>query len=136
MNLSGEAVRRLIGDAEGFDPSRLLVVCDDTALPLGRLRVRRKGSDGGHNGLRSVIDVLGVRDFPRLRLGIGSPPEGVEQADFVLSDFPSGELETAREVVARAADCVELWALEGVDAAMNRFNAAEEDEPRPGEETD
>lgn len=136
MNLSGDAVRLLLGGGEGFDPSGLLVVCDDTALPLGRLRVRKKGSDGGHNGLRSVIGALGSRDFPRLRLGVGPPPEGVDQADFVLAGFLQQEVETAREMVARAADCVEVWVLDGVDAAMNRFNAPGGEEASPGEETD
>jgi PTH1 family peptidyl-tRNA hydrolase len=136
MNLSGEAVRSLIGSREGFDPSRFLVVCDDTALPLGRLRVRKKGSDGGHNGLRSIIDTMGVRDFPRLRLGVGPPPDGVDHADFVLAEFLTHEVETAQEMVARAADCVELWVLDGVETAMNRFNAFGGEEAPSGEETD
>lgn len=136
MNLSGEAVSLVTGRSEGFNPSKLLVVCDDTALPLGRLRIRKKGSDGGHNGLRSVIEVLGVRDFPRLRLGVGPPPEGIDHADFVLSEFLAQELETARDMAARAADCVAVWVLDGVDAAMNRFNALEGEEGASGEETD
>jgi PTH1 family peptidyl-tRNA hydrolase len=123
MNLSGTAVR-LISDAdrEGFDPSGLLVVCDDTALPLGRQRLRAKGSDGGHNGLASIIEALGTERFPRLRLGVGPVPEGVEQADFVLTAFARDELDSARELAVRAADCVESWVREGVDAAMTRFN--------------
>jgi PTH1 family peptidyl-tRNA hydrolase len=121
MNLSGEAVG-WIASREGFEPAALLVVCDDTALPLGRLRLRGKGSDGGHNGLGSIIETLGTTGFPRLRLGIGPVPEDVDQADFVLTPPSGSEVERAREMVARAADCVELWVREGTDAAMSRFN--------------
>lgn len=129
MNLSGEAITALNGEA-AVDPSRLLVVCDDTALPLGRLRLRKKGSDGGHNGLRSIIEALGTNEFARLRLGVGPVPEGTEQADFVLTAFPDAQLAIAREMIVRAADCVEAWVVDGVDGAMNRFNV-----PAP-EETD
>jgi len=136
MNLSGLAVRAKVGAGEGFDPKSLLVVCDDTALPLGRLRLRSKGSDGGHNGLGSIIEILGTRQFPRLRLGVGPVPEGVDQADFVLSAFQRPAREKADEAVASAADCVETCVLEGVDAAMTRFNVrggAEEVADGPGD---
>jgi PTH1 family peptidyl-tRNA hydrolase len=121
MNLSGEALTALNGEV-AVAPSRLLVVCDDTALPLGRLRLRKKGSDGGHNGLRSIIEALGTNEFSRLRLGVGPVPEGTEQADFVLTAFPDAQLAIAREMIVRAADCVEAWVIDGVDGAMNRFN--------------
>jgi PTH1 family peptidyl-tRNA hydrolase len=122
MNLSGRVVR-ILANREDFDPSRLLVVCDDTALPLGRLRLRQKGSDGGHNGLRSIIEALGHQDFARLRLGVGPVPEGVDHADYVLTAFPTAEEESAREMTARAADCVETWTAGEIEAAMGRFNA-------------
>ncbi|MCK4774515.1 MAG: aminoacyl-tRNA hydrolase [Candidatus Krumholzibacteria bacterium] len=133
MNLSGDALRLLTGSEE-FDPTDLLVVCDDTALPLGRIRLRKKGSDGGHNGLQSIIEALGTREFARLRLGVGSAPEETDQADFVLSVFPAGLVEPAREMVARAAECVEAWVAEGTNAAMNRFNVQPGDSS--SEETD
>jgi len=121
MNLSGRAVDEF-ALGEGFDPARMLVVCDDTALPLGSLRLRKKGSDGGHNGLASIIESLGTTEFPRLRLGIGPVPENTDQADFVLSSLAGTEVETARELAARAANCVEAWVGDGIDAAMSRFN--------------
>jgi len=133
MNLSGDAVRSLTGDEE-FDPTGLLVVCDDTALGLGRIRLRKKGSDGGHNGLQSIIEVLGTREFVRLRLGVGPVPEKLDQADFVLSVFPAETVEPAREMVCRAAECVEAWVAEGANAAMNRFNIQPGDSS--SEETD
>ena len=122
MNLSGEA---LLEFCEGMvlAPSGLLVVCDDTALPLGRVRLRKSGSDGGHNGLKSIIASLGSDEFPRLRLGVGPVPDGVDHATFVLSEFGASEMETAREMVARAADCVEMVVGNGLEAAMNVFNA-------------
>ncbi len=133
MNLSGDALRLLTGDEE-FDPTGLLVVCDDTALPLGRIRLRKKGSDGGHNGLQSIIEALGTREFARLRLGVGPVPEKTDQADFVLSVFPNGMVEPAREMVSRAAECVEAWVAEGANTAMNRFNVQPGDSS--SEETD
>jgi PTH1 family peptidyl-tRNA hydrolase len=132
MNLSGRVVRTL-AEREGFDPSRLLVVCDDTALPLGRLRLRQKGSDGGHNGLRSIVETLGSSGFARLRLGVGPVPDGADQADYVLAAFPAAQTESAREMTVRAADCVEAWAIEGVEAAMSRFNVRAGGEAAPEE---
>jgi PTH1 family peptidyl-tRNA hydrolase len=122
MNLSGDAVAEL--DA---DPAALLVVCDDLALPLGRLRLRTKGSDGGHNGLRSITEQLGTSGFARLRLGIGPLPEDADQADFVLTGFRPRDRKIADSMAARAADCVESCLRDGFDAAMSRFNAREED---------
>ena len=132
MNLTGRAVDQF-ASRDGFHPAGLLAVCDDTALPLGRLRLRRKGSDGGHNGLASIIDALGTSEFPRLRLGVGPVPESTDQADFVLAAFGADEVDTARSMVARAADCVECWVREGVDAAMTRFNTRDADGTTKGE---
>jgi PTH1 family peptidyl-tRNA hydrolase len=133
MNLTGKAVRKL-ASARHFDPAALLAVCDDTALPLGLLRLRAKGSDGGHNGLRSVIEALGTSEFPRLRLGVGPVPEIVDQAEFVLAGFETSEVKPARSMVSRAADCVEWWAREGIDKAMSRFNTRDTGEPAPPDE--
>ena len=125
MNLSGEAVRQA-ADFYKLPPERVLVISDDIALPPGRLRVRKGGSAGGHNGLKNIIQHLGTDQFPRLRLGVGEKPHpDYDQAEWVLSKF-RGEDKTAMErAVSRAADAVECILTDGLDAAMNRFNAAE-----------
>jgi len=121
MNLSGEAVA---GVVKYFDCALddLLVVCDDVNLDLGRMRLRRSGSDGGHNGLKSIIRHLHSQDFARLRLGVGAPPEGREMMNYVLGVFRRGERPVVHEVVERAAQAVETWVYHGSDEAMNRFN--------------
>jgi PTH1 family peptidyl-tRNA hydrolase len=118
MNESGAAVSRVAG----LSPAGLLVVSDDLNLPLGRLRFRMGGGSGGHNGLASIIDRLGTEAFPRLRLGIGGAPGGIDWADFVLTDFPAEERETADALVEAAADAVELAVRRGLHAAMQRYN--------------
>lgn len=118
MNNSGEVVGRISRRSEdGF-----VVVCDDTSLPLGKLRIRPRGSDGGHNGLYSVIHHLGTQDFSRLRIGVGPLPVGMTMTDFVLAPFPAEELPVVKEAVARAADAVQIICRQGVAAAMNKFN--------------
>jgi len=120
MNLSGDAVR----EAAAFykvPPERVLVVSDDITLPLGTLRLRRSGSAGGHNGLKSVISVLGD-GFPRLKIGVGKPPEGYDVVDWVLSTFRGPDAETIAAAARRAADAVDCVIAEGVDKAMNKFN--------------
>ncbi len=134
MNLSGEPVARLILE-HASSPSDLVVVVDDVALPLGRLRVRERGSDGGHNGLRSLAASLDSFDFPRVRIGVGLPDAPVEPeaeetpalarpdlADYVLGEFTAEEIPRLREVVGLAADAVTCLVQEGPAAAMNRFN--------------
>lgn len=121
MNRSGGPVRRLL-HSDAVPPEATLIVCDDIALPLGSLRIRRRGSDGGHNGLSSVFGALGTRDVPRMRLGVGAPPSAREQSDYVLDRFRSDETETAGELVARAALAIECAVSDGIDTAMNRFN--------------
>lgn len=130
MNASGEAVARITAFHK-VEPGDLLVVVDDAQLPLGRLRLRRSGSSGGHNGLRSIIEHVGA-DFPRLRIGIGRGDPRWDLADHVLSSFENHEREAASEAIARAADAVEVFIQEGIGPAMNRFNvrgdtAGEED---------
>lgn len=122
MNRSGLALAEIVPD-EPFEPSQLLVCYDDLALPLGRLRIRRSGSHGGHNGLRSVIERLGTNEFPRLRVGVWPESGGVANAtDFVLEPFRKSERSIVEEAVERAADAVECLLAEGLTAAMNRYN--------------
>ncbi len=103
-------------------PADVLVVLDDMALPLGRLRLKAGGSDGGHNGLASVLQALGTTDVPRLRAGIGPAPLTDEHVDFVLSPFREGERPAVDRMVDRAADAALCWLTEGLDEAMTRFN--------------
>ena len=121
VNVSGEAVRDL-RRRHRLRPEDILIIVDDIDLPLGRLRLRAGGSAGGHNGLKSVIEALGTTEFPRLRVGIGRPPHGVEAADFVLTRFTEEE-RMVHETLERAAEAVELAVTEGLPAAMNRVNA-------------
>jgi len=122
MNRSGVSVEPILA-ARGASPQDLVVVVDDVALPLGKLRVRERGSHGGHNGLRSLTDVLGTDDFPRVRVGIGKGEPAADLADYVLADFPPEDVLVVQEVVGLAGDAVECLIREGVVAAMNRFNA-------------
>jgi PTH1 family peptidyl-tRNA hydrolase len=122
MNLSGSAAVQA-RDFYKIDNSDLLVVCDDFALPLGRLRIRAAGSGGGQKGLADIIRRLGTDSVPRLRLGVGPLPEGWDGADFVLGKFAKSELAEIEVAVVRAADAVEHWVHEGIAPAMNRYNA-------------
>jgi len=124
MNRSGYAARCLC-ERHGFEPEEFLVVYDEVQLPLGTLRLRRRGSPGGHRGMESVLENLGTERVPRLRLGVGEddrPPDGDEIVDYVLSPFRPHQLETVEEMIVRAADACELWAREGAEAAMQRYN--------------
>jgi PTH1 family peptidyl-tRNA hydrolase len=121
MNLSGDAVSR-IAAFHKLEPGDVLVVVDEVQLSLGRLRLRRSGSAGGHNGLKSIIQHLGV-EFPRLRIGVGRGDPKWNLADHVLSRFGRDERDAVAESVNRAADAVELFVDQGVEAAMNVFNA-------------
>ena len=122
MNESGEAVVRL-AQGSGAPKDRMVVIYDDLDLPLGKLRVRGKGSPGGHNGIKSIVGKLGTDAFPRIRVGIGRPT-GVEGAvGHVLGDFTEDERERIGPAVERAAEAVEWAIVHGVESAMNRFNA-------------
>lgn len=121
MNRSGSAVERLLA-AYGQATSDVVAVVDDVALELGQLRIRERGSHGGHNGLRSMIESLGSEEFPRVRVGIRKGDAPVELADYVLSDFPQEDVLVVQEMVGWAADGIECAVGEGVPAAMNRFN--------------
>ncbi len=123
MNNSGEAVRDVVQffKVSLFD---VLVVCDDAALPLGRMRLRPQGSDGGQNGLKSVILHLNTDRFPRLRIGISNEHmAGMDLADFVLSRFTEKERDLLPLVVDSAADAALMWCTEGSEKVMNRYNA-------------
>jgi PTH1 family peptidyl-tRNA hydrolase len=126
MNLSGRSVREAM-DFYKLTLSEILVVCDDIALPLGKLRVRPQGSHGGNNGLRSIQEMLGTMDYPRLRIGVGSPGEHLDAAGHVLSRFKSGERRAVEDAVAKAAEAVAIWVEHGIDVCMNRVNA----DPKP-----
>jgi PTH1 family peptidyl-tRNA hydrolase len=121
MNRSGAVIERLMGKA-GVAPSDLVVVVDDVALEVGTLRVRERGTHGGHNGLRSIIDLLGTDDFPRVRVGIrkGDPPDDL--AAYVLAEFPPEDVLVVQEIVGWAADAVACLIREGAEEAMNRYN--------------
>lgn len=119
MNISGGPVRAALRYADADATSDLLVVADDVDLPLGKIRLRRGGSAGGHNGLRDIIAALGSNEFNRLRVGIGRAGETV---DHVLSTFKKDERELAADAIATAADAAELWLAEGIEAAMNQYN--------------
>lgn len=131
MNESGRAVRPLLRRHGVKDLADVLVVLDDMDLPVGALRLRIGGSDGGHNGMRSIIAAVATQDFPRLRLGVGRPPPGWDPIDHVLTPFARDEQPVIGAAVQAAADAVECWIEEGVTEAMNRFNSwrpAEADE--------
>lgn len=124
MNLSGDAV----GPAAAYykvPSDRVIVVCDDTSLPQGRLRIRKKGSSGGHNGLKSIIAALGTEDFPRIRIGVGAPPpkdEGGEMIDWVLGEFKGKDAGEIAESCEKACDALLTYITQGPDRAMNKFN--------------
>ena len=122
MNLSGEAV----GQAARFykiPPEHVLVVSDDVSLPVGALRIRPGGSAGGHNGLKNIISVLGTEEFPRIRMGVGSPPHpDYEMLDWVLSVFHDQDAVDMADAASRAADAVECYIGQGAEKAMNRYS--------------
>lgn len=123
MNLSGSAVAALKQKYELASAADVLVISDDLALPFGKIRVRPKGSAGGQNGLKSVIAKLGTQEFPRVRLGIAPESHPISNAsEFVLSDFPKKDREALAEMVALAADAVEVILTNGIVEAMSKYN--------------
>ena len=131
MNLSGLAVRELVGRAE-CEPSDLVVVCDDVALPWGMLRVRERGTAGGHNGLKSVIGALGTTEFTRVRLGVKPEEPRGDLKEYVLRQIRRDEEQLVAEEIEQGAEAVKVILAEGTPSAMNRFNRrvspSEEDE--------
>ena len=122
MNLSGEAVAQAVKFYK-LDPGHVIVVSDEVSLPIGKLRVRAKGSAGGHNGLKSIISCLGTEDFPRIRIGVGAPPHpDYDMADWVLSSFRNQDAEDMAKAAARAAEAVECYIRSGPEKTMNLYN--------------
>lgn len=121
MNLSGQSVAAAASFYK-LEPEHIFVVCDDLDLPVGRLRIREKGSSGGQKGLKSIAERLGTESIARLRVGIGRPDPGMDAADYVLSTFRPDEKKAMADVLQKAADAVECWLSEGIATAMNRFN--------------
>jgi PTH1 family peptidyl-tRNA hydrolase len=121
MNLSGFAVAEF-ANYRHIDVGDLLVVVDDVDLPLGRMRARARGSAGTHNGLKSVVEQLGTSEFPRLRVGVGRGDRRRDLADYVLATFEQTEKAVLEDIIARAADAAEMFAVEGIDKVMNRYN--------------
>lgn len=121
MNLSGESIRE-IADFYKIEPENIIILCDDINLPEGRLRIRLKGSAGGHNGLKNIISHLGTQEFPRIRIGVGEKPRGMDLADYVLGRFPKEQQALMEEAYRDAADAACMMIEEGADAAMNHYN--------------
>ena len=122
MNLSGESVRELV-DYYKIDPeSELIVIYDDINLAPGRLRIREKGSAGGHNGIKNIISHLGTQVFPRIRIGVGEKPKGWDLADYVLGRFAKDEEHVIREALDNAAEACGIIVDDEIRTAMNKFN--------------
>lgn len=122
MNLSGESVRELRDYYRVDETSRLIVISDDISLDAGRIRIRKRGSAGGHNGLKNIIAHLGHEDFIRVRIGVGEKPQGYDLADYVLGHFSPEEKKIMEEAASTAAEAVRMILRENVEAAMNQYN--------------
>ena len=122
MNLSGEAVKQA-ADFYKIKAENIIVVSDEVSLPIGKLRIRQKGSAGGHNGLKNIIQQLGTDQFPRIRMGVGAPPHpDYDMADWVLSTFKNQDAADMEESAKRAAEAVECYITQGAQKAMNLYN--------------
>ena len=124
MNLSGEAIREY-GNYYKMDPeTELIVIYDDIDLEPGQIRIRKKGSAGGHNGIKSIIAQIGTQNFYRIKVGVGAKPKGWDLADYVLGRFSSEERELVDKAICDAADAVEMILKDGIEVAMNHYNGA------------
>jgi PTH1 family peptidyl-tRNA hydrolase len=121
MNLSGESVREIV-EWYKIPVKNIIIVYDDIDLPVGKLRLRPKGSAGTHNGMKSVIYQIQSDEFPRVRIGVDKPPEGWDLANYVLGRFSGDERKKIEDTIERAADAVEAIVKSGIDSAMNRYN--------------
>ena len=121
MNLSGVAVGAY-ANFYHIDPDDIAVIQDDMDMPVGQLRIRKKGSAGGHNGIKNIIAHLGTQEFPRIKVGVGDKPPRMDLADYVLSRFSKEDREKMEQAFKDAAEAVEVMIAEGPDAAMNQFN--------------
>lgn len=122
MNLSGESVQELISYYKIDEKEELIVISDDISLEPGQLRLRKKGSAGGHNGLKNIIAHLGHDEFQRIKMGVGEKPKGYDLADYVLGHFTSDERKLMNEAANEAAEAIRMIMAEGIENAMNRFN--------------
>ena len=123
MNDSGSAVKKIAAKS-GIGLKDMLVVYDDMDLAFGEMRLRASGAAGGHNGIKSIIEHLGSKDFARLRLGVGRPKPGIDAVDHVLSDFTPAESKQLPDLIKNALSCVHIWGTEGVVKAMDQFNGS------------
>ena len=121
MNLSGICVREMV-DYYKLTGEDIIVICDDIHLDVGQLRIRKKGSAGGHNGIKNIIEQLGSEEFMRIRIGVGEKPEKWDLVDYVLGHFPKEEEPLIREALERISKACECIIAEGIEAAMNRYN--------------
>ena len=121
MNLSGESIRE-IADFYKIEPENIIILCDDINLSEGQLRIRLKGRAGGHNGLKNIISHLGTQEFPRIRIGVGEKPRGMDLADYVLGRFPKEQQAVMEEAYRDAAEAACMMIEDGADAAMNHYN--------------
>ena len=128
MNLSGESVRELVSYYKIDVTHELIVVYDDVALPTGKIRIRKAGSAGGHNGMKNIISHLGTEEFIRVRVGVGDKPKGYDLADYVLGHFKAGEKDIMDGAFIDAANAVVSIMSDGVDAAMNRYNTTKKED--------
>lgn len=123
MNLSGDSIREFINYYKMDPETELIVIYDDIDLEPGQIRIRKKGSAGGHNGMKSIISQIGTQNFYRIKVGVGAKPAGWDLADYVLGRFSTKEREEVDKAIEEAADAVEVILGEGIDAAMNKYNA-------------
>lgn len=124
MNLSGEAIREYINYYKMDPETELIVIYDDIDLDPGQIRIRKKGSAGGHNGIKSIIAQIGTQNFYRIKVGVGAKPKGWDLADYVLGRFSPEERELVDKAICDAADAVEMILKDGIEAAMNHYNGA------------
>ena len=121
MNLSGDCIRA-VADYYKVEPQNIIVLFDDISLDVGKIRIRKKGSAGGHNGIKSIIAQLGTDDFPRLKFGVGDKPSGSDLVEHVLGRFNRVDEKKVSDEMSRVCDAVECMVTEGMDAAMNKYN--------------
>ena len=121
MNLSGESIRSL-ADYYNMDPEDMIIIFDDISLDVGQLRIRKKGSAGGHNGIKSIIAHLGTNEFPRIKIGVGERLPGQDLADHVLARFPKAQSKDVEKAVEDACEAAFLMVKEDIDKAMNQYN--------------
>ena len=126
MNLSGESIRD-IADFYKIPAENIIIIYDDISLNPGQIRIRKKGSAGGHNGIKNIIAHLGTQEFPRIKVGIGSKPEGWDLADYVLSKYSKAERECLRDAQQDVAGAAALMVHDDVDGAMNQYNGKKRD---------